>query len=82
VSLKHIIKHTENEIIFKCYITDAAGGSIDLSLQNDMTTPTQEYVTPTSVPNESDGHFYNYAGSRVMISSLWWGLKVGKQLDI
>jgi hypothetical protein len=52
MSLKHIIKHTENEIIFKCYVTDSAGGSIDLSLQNDMTTPTQEYVVPTSVPNE------------------------------
>lgn len=82
MSLKHILKHTENEIIFKCYITDNQGGTIDLSLENDMTTSTQVYVTPDSVPNETDGHFAIYTGSRVMIGSIWWGMKVAKQLDI
>lgn len=82
MSLKHVIKHTENEIIFKCYMIDSAGGTIDISLQNDMTTSTQEYTTPDSVPNEIDGHYASYTGSRVQISSIWWGMKVGKQLDI
>ncbi len=65
MALKHIIKNTEAEIIFKCYITDSQGGAIDLSLENDMTAPTQVYVTPTSIPNEIDGHFATYTGSRV-----------------
>lgn len=28
MSLKHIIKHTETDIIFKCYITDSNGGIV------------------------------------------------------
>lgn len=83
MSLKHIVKHTETEIVLKCYILDAQGGTIDLSLQNDMTKATQEYVAPTSIPNEADGHLVtDYTGSRVSISGIWWGLKSGKQLDI
>lgn len=34
MSLKHIIKHTETDIVFKCYITDSNGGIV-----NDMTNP-------------------------------------------
>lgn len=82
MSLKHIIKHTETEIVFKCYITDSAGGIVDLSVQNDMTKSTQSYVAPTSVPSEIAGNFVDYTGSRVVITGIWWGLKVGKQLDI
>lgn len=82
MSTKHIIKHTETEIVFKCYITDSNGGTVDLSLQNDMTKSTQVYVAPTSVPDETGGDFVNYTGSRVKISGIWWGLKAGKQLDI
>ena len=86
MATKHIIKHTETEIVFKCYITDPAGGIVDLSLQNEMTKSTQVYVPPTSVPDETGvnglGPFVQYTGSRVMITGIWWGLKVGKQLDI
>ncbi len=82
MSLKHIIKHTETEIIFKCYITESAGGNIDLSLTNDMTKSTQVYVAPTSVPDETGGAFVEYTGSRVSITGIWWGLKKDKQLDI
>ncbi len=82
MSLKHIIKHTETEIVFKCYVTDASGGSIDLSLQNDMTKSTQQYVAPSSVPVETGGGFFDYTGSRVFITGIWWGLKQNKQLDI
>jgi hypothetical protein len=82
MSLKHIIKHTETEIVFKCYATAAGGGDIDLSLQNDMTKSTQVYVTPDSIPVETGGGFVEYTGSRVYITGIWWGTKAGKQLDI
>jgi len=82
MSLKHILKHTESEIVFKCYITESAGGSIDLSVQNNMTKDTQVYVTPDSIPDETGGAFATYTGSRVYISGIWWGLKKDKQLDI
>ena len=83
MSLKHVIKHTETEIVFKCYVTDPAGGNTDLSVQNDMTkSATQAYVAPTSVPVETGGGFFEYTGSRVFITGIWWGLKKDKQLDI
>lgn len=82
MSTKHVIKHTESEIVFKCYITESAGGSVDLSLQTDMTKSTQVYVAPTSVPDETGGGFVEYTGSRVYITGIWWGLKKDKQLDI
>lgn len=82
MSLKHIIKHTETEIVFKCYVTDSAGGNVDLSVENDMTKSTQVYVAPTSVPDETGGGFVQYTGSRVYITGIWWGLKKDKQLDI
>jgi hypothetical protein len=55
MSLKHIIKNTETEIVFKCYITATGGGSIDISIQNDCTKSSQVYVTPTSIPVETGG---------------------------
>lgn len=82
MALKHIIKHTETEIVFKCYITDSAGGNVDLSVQNDMTKSTQVYVAPATVPDETGGGLVQYTGSRVFITGIWWGLKKDKQLDI
>lgn len=80
---KHILKHTETEIVWKCYITDSAGGTVDISVENDCTkTLTQAYVVPTSIPNEANDGFFEYTGSRVYITGLWWGLKKDKQLDI
>lgn len=79
---KHIIKHTETEIVFKCYVTDSAGGTVDISVQTDCTKSTQEYVTPASIPDESGGALVQYTGSRVFITGIWWGLKAGKQLDL
>jgi hypothetical protein len=80
---KHIIKHTETEIVFKCYITAANGGDIDISVQNECTkTATQVYVAPTSIPDETGGGLVTYTGSRVYITGLWWGLKKDKQLDV
>lgn len=82
MSLKHIIKHTETEIVLKCYITDSAGGEVDISVQNDCTKSTQVYVTGTNDSSEIDGHFATYFGSRVYITGIWWGIKSGKQLDV
>jgi hypothetical protein len=82
MALKHIIKHTETEIVFKCYQTAGGGGNVDLSLQNDMTKSTQVYVIPTSVPDETGGGFADYIGSRVYITGLWWGVAANKKLDI
>ncbi len=82
MSLKHILKNTDTEIVIKCYITDNAGGTIDISVQNDCTKATQVYVTPDSIPDETGGGFVEYTGSRVMITGIWWGLKKDKQLDI
>jgi hypothetical protein len=79
---KHVIKHTETEIVLKCYVLESAGGTVDISVQTDCTKPTQEYVTPTSVPDETGGALVNYTGSRVFITGIWWGLKKDKQLDI
>jgi hypothetical protein len=82
MALKHIIKHNETEIVFKCYITANGGGSIDISVENDCTKSTQVYVAPTSIQDEIGGAFVDYTGSRVYITGLWWGCKSGKQLDI
>ena len=82
MALKHIIKNTETEIVFKCYITNSAGGDIDISVQNDCTKASQVYVVPDSIPDETADGFHNYTGSRVYITGLWWGLKKDKQLDI
>ena len=83
MSTKHILKNTDTEIIFKTYITDSAGGNVDISIQNDCTkTSSQVYVAPDSIPVETSGGFFEYTGSRVMVTGIWWGLKNGKQLDI
>ena len=80
---KHILKKTETEVVIKCYIVDSAGGDIVISVQNDCTkSDTQIYVAPTSIPDETNDGFFNYTGSRIYITGLWWGLKKDKQLDI
>ena len=82
MALKHILKNTETEIVFKCYVTDSAGGNVDISLENNCTKATQLYVAPDRIPDETNDGFFNYTGSRVYITGLWWGLKKDKQLDI
>lgn len=67
MALKHIIKLTTQEAALKCYITADAGGSVDISLQNDLTTATEVY-NPTT--------------SRVYIKAMYWGLKNNKQMDV
>lgn len=82
MALKHILKNSDTEIVFKCYVVDSSGGTVDISVQNDCTRSSQQYVEPISIPDETGGAFVNYTGSRVYITGLWWGLKKDKQLDI
>lgn len=81
---KHLLKHTETEAVIKCYVTDSNGGNIDISVENDLTKPTQVYVAPTSIPDEFNNGLtiHTYTGSRIAITGIWWGLKASKQLDI
>jgi hypothetical protein len=77
----HILKNTETEAVVKIYTTEQPD-TIDLDLETWLTTPTQVYVPGTNDAPETDGHFAQYTGSHVFITGIWWGLKVGKQLDI
>lgn len=67
MALKHVIKLTDTEVVLKCYITDSAGGSIDISLQNDLTAPGQTFVG---------------SQANVGIQEIFWGAKKDKQIDI
>jgi len=79
----HILKNSETEVVVKVYTTNSSGESIDISLENDLTKSTQEYVTGTADIDElTDGSFANYTGSHVTITGIWWGAKAGKQIDI
>jgi hypothetical protein len=64
---KHLLKLTESEAVFKCYITESAGGTIDISLQNDLTRPNEVY-SPTN--------------SKVGIRAMYWGTKHNKFVDV
>lgn len=78
----HILKNTETEAVVKVYTTENTD-IIDLDLETWLTTPNQVYVAGSNDAPETDGHFVpNYTGSHVFITGIWWGLKVGKQLDI
>lgn len=67
MSLKHIVKLTTQEAALKCYIIDTNGGTIDISLQNDLTTSTE---------------VYDAVKSKVSIKAMYWGLKNNKQMDV
>lgn len=68
MALKHIIKLTDTEAVLKCYITDSQGGVIDISLEDDLTAPGQTWVDSSS--------------ANVGIQEIFWGAKIGKQIDI
>ena len=68
MALKHLLKLTDTEAVLKCYLTNSNGGTIDISLQNDLTAPGQTYVA-------------NGAAS-VCIQEIFWGAKKDKQIDI
>lgn len=65
---KHVMKLTSTEAVVKCYITDSSGGSVDISLQNDLTAPGQTYIGNGS--------------ANVGIQEIFWGTKNNKHIDI
>ena len=67
MALKHILKLTEHEAVVKCYVTDSGGGTVDLSLQTDLTRSNEVYVPEVS---------------QISIRQIYWGTKQNKQLDI
>jgi len=64
----HVMKITSTEAVLKCYITDSSGGTIDISLQNDLTAANQTFIS--------------YAVANVGIQEIYWGAKTNKQIDI
>lgn len=69
MALKHIVKVTNSEAVLKCYLTDSAGGTIDISLENDLTANGQIW-------SGADG------SANVGIQEIYWGAKKDKQIDI
>ena len=83
MSNKHILKHSETEVILKVYTTNSSGEDVDISLQNDLTKSTQEYVAGSAdIDETTNGDYAQYTGSHVVITGIWWGAKSGKQIDI
>ena len=64
---KHILKLTTTEAVVKCYVTDAAGANVDISLENDLT---------------ASGQTFSNVNVEVTIAEIYWGVKSGKQLDL
>lgn len=67
MSSKHILKLADGEAAVKCYLSDATGGIVDISLQTDLTKSSEVYVPGTS---------------KIVIKSIYWGAKANKQIDI
>ena len=67
MALKHILKLTDTEAVLKCYVVDAAGGNVDISLADDLT---------------ASGQTFSNVNVEVTVSEIYWGLKAGKQLDL
>jgi hypothetical protein len=64
----HVMKVTTTEAVLKCYITDSSGGSINISLQNDLTAANQTFIS--------------YDVANVGIQEIYWGTKTNKQIDV
>jgi hypothetical protein len=62
----HYLKNTPYEAVLKCYKTDSNGGIIDIAL-SDLAL---DYET------------FNANNAIVSIQEIYWGAKVGKQIDI
>ena len=82
---KHILKNSAQEAVIKVYTDSSSGEVIDISLENDLTSADQVYVTGTvnnSVDESVDGGYATYDGSHAIITGVWWGAKDGKRVDI
>jgi hypothetical protein len=66
MALVHYLKRSHNEAVLKCYRTDSAGGTINISLA-DLVAPGETFDANTA---------------SVTIKEIFWGVKKDKQLDI
>jgi hypothetical protein len=66
MALVHYLKRSHNEAVLKCYRTDSAGGTLDISLA-DLAAPGETFDANTA---------------SVTIKEIFWGVKKDKQLDI
>jgi hypothetical protein len=78
----HVLKNSEAEAVLKIYTDESSGEVIDVSLEDWLTSDKQEYVTGTHTGDESVGEFGVYTGSHATIAGMWWGAKIGKQINI
>jgi hypothetical protein len=67
MSDKHIIKLTESEAVVKVYETASNGASVTISLSSDLTRSTEVFEAGVS---------------SVTVKAIYWGSKVGKQINI
>jgi hypothetical protein len=78
----HVLKNSSTEAVLKVYTDDSSGDDIDISLEDLLTSADQEYVTGSHTGDESAGEFGVYTGSHATIAGIWWGAKIGKQINI
>jgi len=62
----HIIKNTTCEAVLKCYLTDSAGGNVDIDIST-LALANETYVEGTS---------------SATLKALYWGVKNTKHIDI
>lgn len=63
----HILKLTQQEAVVKCYLTESAGGVVDIDLATDLKLSTETFDANTA---------------EVTISEIFWGCKKDKQIDL
>ena len=64
---KHVLKLTQQEAVVKIYITDSAGGTVDLDISTDLKLASETFDASTAEVN---------------ISEIFWGAKKDKQIDL
>ena len=62
----HYFKRSHNEAVVKVYVTDAAGGTVDVAL-SDLATPDETFDANNAI---------------VTIKEIFWGTKNNKHVDI
>lgn len=68
MSQVHVIKRTNTEVVLKCYTTNPSGSTIDIALDSNLITGSNEV--------------YTSGKSLLSVKALYWGTKSGKHIDI
>lgn len=63
----HVLKLTQQEAVVKIYVTESAGGVVDLDISSDLKLATETFDANTA---------------EVTISEIFWGAKKDKQIDL